>query len=166
MGVPVNEIDQMGCRSRDYTSMHNAFPITRCIPGGLQRRRGSSTLSYDKQNTSIKDPSEWFEVASEEARIEDVTWHMLRPGYNNDMTALRFVEMVYYILRNDGAYGCVSLWRGDRTGHVRQFTIADGEGMRRTEDCLSLFQCSPTTGCSDFHSTSHMNLGASTRHFA
>ncbi len=67
--------------------------------------------------------------------------------YNNDMTALRFVEMVYYILRKDGAYGSVSLWHGDRTGHVRQFTIKDGEGMRRTEDCLSLFQCSPLNGC-------------------
>ena len=67
--------------------------------------------------------------------------------YNNDMTALRFVEMVYYILRKDGAYGSVSLWRGDRSGHVRQFTIKDGEGMRRTEDCLSLFQCSPINGC-------------------
>jgi N4-(beta-N-acetylglucosaminyl)-L-asparaginase len=103
-------------------------------------------------------------MSPEDAGMEAL--HRIVRVYNNDMTALRFVEMVYYILRNDGAYGCVSLWRGDRTGHVRQFTIADGEGMRRTEDCLSLFQCSPTTGCSDFHSTSHMNLGASTRHFA
>jgi N4-(beta-N-acetylglucosaminyl)-L-asparaginase len=71
--------------------------------------------------------------------------------YNNDVTALRFVEIVYYILRKDGAYGCVSLWRSDRTGHVRQFTIGDGEGMRRSEDCLSLFQCSPMSGCSDLH---------------
>jgi N4-(beta-N-acetylglucosaminyl)-L-asparaginase len=68
--------------------------------------------------------------------------------YNNDMTALRFVEMVYYILRKDGAYASVSLWRGDRTGHLRQFTVCDGEEMRRTEDCVSLFPCSPMTGCS------------------
>jgi N4-(beta-N-acetylglucosaminyl)-L-asparaginase len=71
---------------------------------------------------------------------------------NSDMTTLRFIEIVYYILRKDGAYGAVSLWRGDRTGHVRQFTISDGEGMRRTEDCRSLFQCSPTNGCPDIHS--------------
>jgi N4-(beta-N-acetylglucosaminyl)-L-asparaginase len=69
-------------------------------------------------------------------------------SYNNDMTALFFVEMVYYILRKDGAYASVSLWRGDRTGHIRQFTISDGEQMRRTEDCLFLFPCSPTTNCS------------------
>jgi N4-(beta-N-acetylglucosaminyl)-L-asparaginase len=68
---------------------------------------------------------------------------------NSDMTALRFVELVYYILRKDGAYGSVSLWHGDRTGHVRQFTIADGEGMRRTEDCRFLLQGSPTSGCTD-----------------
>jgi N4-(beta-N-acetylglucosaminyl)-L-asparaginase len=72
---------------------------------------------------------------------------------NNDMTTLRFIEIVYYVLRKDGAYGSVSLWRGDRTGHVRQFTISDGEGMRRTEDCRSLFPCSPTNGCPDIHAT-------------
>ena len=81
------------------------------------------------------------EEAGMDALRRIARWH------NNDMTALRFVEMVYYILRKDGAYGSVSLWHGDRTGHVRQFTIKDGEGMRRTEDCLSLFQCSPLNGC-------------------
>ncbi len=67
--------------------------------------------------------------------------------YGDDMAALRFIEMVYYILRKDGAYGGVSLWKGDRTGHVRQFTIEDGEDMRRTEDCLFLFPCGPANGC-------------------
>jgi N4-(beta-N-acetylglucosaminyl)-L-asparaginase len=65
--------------------------------------------------------------------------------YKNDMVALRFVDMVYYILRNDGAYGSVSLWHGDRTGHVRQFTIHDG--IRRSEDCLFLFDASAANGC-------------------
>ena len=65
--------------------------------------------------------------------------------YNNDMVALRFVEMVYYILRKDGAYGSVSLWHGDRTGHVRQFVIMDGQNMRRTEDCRFLFDSGPLT---------------------
>ncbi len=66
--------------------------------------------------------------------------------YKNDMTALRFVEMIYYILRKDGAYGSVSLWQGDRTGHIRQFTIIDGEQMRRTEDCRFLFDGNPLNG--------------------
>ena len=71
--------------------------------------------------------------------------------YNNDMVALRFVEMVYYILRKDGAYGSVSLWHGDRTGHVRQFVIMDGETMRRTEDCRFLFDSGPLTGSTGAH---------------
>ncbi len=64
--------------------------------------------------------------------------------YHGDMAALRFVEIVYYILRRDGAYAGVSLWRGDRTGHVRTFTIHDG--LRRSEDCVSLFGASPLMG--------------------
>jgi len=52
--------------------------------------------------------------------------------------------MVYYILRKDGAYGGVSLWHGDRTGHVRRFAIHDG--LRRSEDCLFLFEGNPPNG--------------------
>jgi N4-(beta-N-acetylglucosaminyl)-L-asparaginase len=65
--------------------------------------------------------------------------------YDDDVAALRFVEMVYYILRKDGAYGGVSLWQGDKTGHVRQFTIHDG--LRRSEDCRFLLDGSPLNGC-------------------
>ena len=61
--------------------------------------------------------------------------------YKGDMAALRFVEIVYYVLRNDGAYAGVSLWHGDRTGHIRAYTIHDG--VRRSEDCLFLFDGSP-----------------------
>ncbi len=78
----------------------------------------------------------------------DALYRIVR-WYNHDMTALRFVEMIYYILRKDGAYGSVSLWRGDKTGHVRQFTVKDGEIDRRTEDCRFLFPCSPANGCSE-----------------
>jgi len=31
-------------------------------------------------------------------------------NYNHDMNRLRYVEMVYYILRRDGQYACVRLW--------------------------------------------------------
>ncbi len=65
--------------------------------------------------------------------------------YGNDTLALRFVEIVYYILRKDGAYGSVSLWQGDKTGHARQFTIHDGE--RRSENCRFLLDGSPANGC-------------------
>jgi N4-(beta-N-acetylglucosaminyl)-L-asparaginase len=78
------------------------------------------------------------EDAGMDALRRIVRWH------GNDMTALRFVEMVYYILRKDGAYGCVSLWHGDRTGHVRQFTVHDG--VRRSEDCKFLLEGGPANG--------------------
>ncbi len=67
-------------------------------------------------------------------------------AYNNDMAALRFVEMVYYILRKDGTYAGVSLWRGDRTGYVREYTIMDGMTTRRTEECRFLYDGSPLNG--------------------
>ena len=64
--------------------------------------------------------------------------------YRGDMEALRFIEIVYYVLRNDGAYAGVSLWHGDRTGHVRSFTIHDG--VRRSEEFAFLFDGSPVMG--------------------
>jgi len=66
-------------------------------------------------------------------------------GYRDDTHALRFVEIVYYILRKDGAYGAVSLWQGDKTGHARQFTIHDG--VRRVESCRFLLDGTPANGC-------------------
>ncbi len=67
--------------------------------------------------------------------------HRLADSYGPDRDALRLIEIVYYIQRVDGAYACVSLWRGDRTGHVRTYTIHDG--VRRSETCAFLFDGSP-----------------------
>jgi len=58
--------------------------------------------------------------------------------YNNDMTRLRYVQMLYYILRNDGAYAGVSLWSQSDTGKHMQFAVHDGKG--RLEDTLALFE--------------------------
>jgi len=59
-------------------------------------------------------------------------------NYNNDMIRLRFMDMVYYILRKDGAYAGVSLWSTETTGKPRRFAIHDG--ARRIEECVPLFQ--------------------------
>jgi N4-(beta-N-acetylglucosaminyl)-L-asparaginase len=59
-------------------------------------------------------------------------------NYNNDMTRLRFMDMVYYILRKDGAYAGVSLWSTETTGKPRRFAVHDG--ARRIEECVPLFQ--------------------------
>jgi N4-(beta-N-acetylglucosaminyl)-L-asparaginase len=59
-------------------------------------------------------------------------------NYNNDMNKLRFVDMIYYILRKDGAYAGVSLWEGYSTGRPHQFAIHDG--TRRSEITAPLFK--------------------------
>jgi N4-(beta-N-acetylglucosaminyl)-L-asparaginase len=47
-------------------------------------------------------------------------------NYNGDMNKLRFVDMTYYVLRNDGAYASVCLWQGYSSGHQHKFTVHDG----------------------------------------
>jgi N4-(beta-N-acetylglucosaminyl)-L-asparaginase len=59
-------------------------------------------------------------------------------NYNNDMTPLRYCDMVYYILRKDGAWAGVSLWTGYEDGEPHQIVVHDG--TRRTENTKSLFQ--------------------------
>ena len=59
-------------------------------------------------------------------------------NYNNDMNKLRFVDMVYYILRKDGAYAGVSLWTGYETGRPHKIVVHDG--TRRSEDTKPLFK--------------------------
>jgi N4-(beta-N-acetylglucosaminyl)-L-asparaginase len=59
-------------------------------------------------------------------------------NYNNDMNKLRFVDMVYYVLRKDGAYAGVSLWEGYTKGHTH--TIAVHDGTRRADATTSLFK--------------------------
>ena len=59
-------------------------------------------------------------------------------NYNNNMEKLRFVDMVYYILRKDGAYAAVSLWTGYDPGHPHMIAINDG--TKRTEQTVALFE--------------------------
>lgn len=59
-------------------------------------------------------------------------------NYSNDMAKLRFIDMVYYILRKDGAYAGVSFWSHSESGKRRRFAVHDG--TRRNEDTVALFQ--------------------------
>jgi N4-(beta-N-acetylglucosaminyl)-L-asparaginase len=59
-------------------------------------------------------------------------------NYNNDMNKIRFVDMVYYILRKDGAYAGVSLWQGYQDG--KPHTIAVHDGTKRREETMSLLK--------------------------
>ena len=58
-------------------------------------------------------------------------------NYNNDRERLQFVDMVYYILRQDGAYAGVSLWEGYENNKPHQIAVHDGS--RRLEKTVSMF---------------------------
>jgi N4-(beta-N-acetylglucosaminyl)-L-asparaginase len=60
-------------------------------------------------------------------------------NYNNDMERLKYVDMVYYILRKDGAYAGVSLWDGYAGGKNEPHRIAIHDGTKRAEKTVSLF---------------------------
>lgn len=59
-------------------------------------------------------------------------------NYNNDMTRLRYLDMIYYIVRRDGTYAGVSLWSTRESGERKKFVIHDG--ALRTEPCDYLFE--------------------------
>jgi N4-(beta-N-acetylglucosaminyl)-L-asparaginase len=58
-------------------------------------------------------------------------------NYDGDHERLQFVDMVYYILRKDGAYAGVSLWEGYETGKPHQIAVHDGS--KRLENTAHLF---------------------------
>ena len=58
-------------------------------------------------------------------------------NHNHDMTRLRYMDMVFYILRKDGAYAGVSLWSNSPDGS-HQFAVHDGN--KRLEKTVALFQ--------------------------
>ena len=57
------------------------------------------------------------------------------------MNRLRYVEMVYYILRRDGQYAGVSLWNNTSSGKPLQFAVHDGGS--RLEQTVALLQGNP-----------------------
>jgi N4-(beta-N-acetylglucosaminyl)-L-asparaginase len=59
-------------------------------------------------------------------------------NYNGDMTKLRYVDMVYYILRKDGAYAAVSLWEGYQNS--KPHSIAVHDGTKRREQTVALLK--------------------------
>ena len=67
----------------------------------------------------------------------DVLQRIVR-SYNGDRERLRFVDMMYYILRKDGAYAGVSLWTGYEPG--RPHTIAVHDGELRLEKTVNVFE--------------------------
>ena len=60
-------------------------------------------------------------------------------NYNNDTDRLRYLDMVYYILRKDGAYAGVSLWEGYASDNGKPHRIAIHDGTKRAEKTISLY---------------------------
>jgi N4-(beta-N-acetylglucosaminyl)-L-asparaginase len=60
-------------------------------------------------------------------------------NYNGDMSRVRYLDMIYYIVRKDGAYAGVSLWSTTATGKPKVFAVHDGKGGR-IEPCAALLQ--------------------------
>src|SRR4029077_6852246 len=50
----------------------------------------------------------------------------IAPNYNGATETLRFVDMIYYVLRKDGAYAGVSLWGGSSPRKIHKIAIHDG----------------------------------------
>jgi N4-(beta-N-acetylglucosaminyl)-L-asparaginase len=57
--------------------------------------------------------------------------------HREDKNQLRFIGMIYYILRKDGAYAGVSLWSGPANDR-KKFAVHDG--TKRLEECAYLFE--------------------------
>lgn len=58
-------------------------------------------------------------------------------AYEKTPAKLRFISMIYYILRRDGEYAGVSLWSGPKD---KPYTFAVHDGQSRLEPCVALFQ--------------------------
>lgn len=63
-------------------------------------------------------------------------------SYNGDMEKIRYLDMIYYILRKDGAYAGVSLWSTTANGTPKVFAVHDGQ--YRVENCAWLLQGTTT----------------------
>ena len=60
-------------------------------------------------------------------------------NFDADKERLQFVDMVYYILRKDGAYAGVSLWEGYGDEN-RPHQVAVHDGSKRLEKTVALYQ--------------------------
>jgi N4-(beta-N-acetylglucosaminyl)-L-asparaginase len=58
-------------------------------------------------------------------------------NYDGDKDRLLFVDMIFYVLRKDGAYAGVSLWEGYEVGNPHKIAVHDGS--RRAEKTVNLF---------------------------
>src|SRR5262249_40914239 len=58
-------------------------------------------------------------------------------NYRGDMDRIKYIDMIYYVLRKDGAYAGVSMWSGYHRD--RPHAIAVHDGTLRLEKTVNLF---------------------------
>jgi N4-(beta-N-acetylglucosaminyl)-L-asparaginase len=58
-------------------------------------------------------------------------------AYEKTPAKLRFISMVYYVLRKDGEYAGLSMWSGPKE---KPYTFAVHDGKARLEPCVALFE--------------------------
>jgi N4-(beta-N-acetylglucosaminyl)-L-asparaginase len=58
--------------------------------------------------------------------------------YRNDMTRLRYINLVFHVLRRDGAYAGVALWGLTSSG--KQLQIAVHDGSKRLENVSAMYE--------------------------
>lgn len=63
-------------------------------------------------------------------------------NYNGDKNKIRYLDMIYYIVRKDGAYAGVSLWSTTASGAPKTFVVHDGD--QRVEKCAWLLEGTTT----------------------
>ena len=76
-------------------------------------------------------------ASPEEAGLEAL--RRIAQNYADDKNKVRYLDMIYYIVRKDGAYAGVSLWSTTATGKPKVFHVHDARGGR-TEPCVALLQ--------------------------
>ncbi len=59
-------------------------------------------------------------------------------NYNGNSEKIRYLDMMYYIVRKDGAYAGVSLWSSNSIGKPKIFVVHDGQ--KRVEPCAYLME--------------------------
>jgi N4-(beta-N-acetylglucosaminyl)-L-asparaginase len=79
-------------------------------------------------------------MAPKEAGLEAL--RRIVRNYNGDMNRIRYLDMIYYIVRRDGAYAGVSLWSTTANGSPKVFCVHDG--AKRIEKCAWLLQGTTT----------------------
>lgn len=96
--------------------------------------RGEEVIKISGSHTIVENMRHG--MSPEEAGLNAL--RRISRNFNDDKRRLRFMDVVFYVLRKDGAYAGVSLWSHGSSGKRRNFAVHDGEA--RLEETVALYQ--------------------------